>query len=312
MKKKCRILLIGGNGFIGSHLQDCLLKEEYNVRVFDRSRELFRKPLKHVDYFNGDISDICLLEKAIAGCDLVIYLAHSPAPRNDIDFFYDEASNNLEDFTKFLRVVSKSSVEKIVYFSSGGTVYGQPQEIPTPEDHQLKPISSYGAVKVAMEIYLNMYCHHHDKEYLVVRPANPYGPRQNYRGSQGVISIFMHHILNNKPLNIWGSGEIRKDYIYVEDLARATVSLMQSGVKNQVFNLGSGVGISLLEIVSLIEKVTGKLAILKKEKSLNTDIRHFILDCTKFHSFVGEKPATTGLTDGVKATYRWLKDENFK
>jgi UDP-glucose 4-epimerase len=304
--------LIGGNGFIGSHLLDCLLNKKYKVRVVDRSKELFRNSLPEVEYFYGDILDVGLLESAAEGCDIVIHLAHFLTSRDSINTFYDELFNNLNAFIGLLNVISKSSVEKIIYFSSGGTVYGQTQEITIPETHQLKPISSYGVVKVTMENYLHMYSHHHHKEYLVIRPANPYGPRQNFRYNQGVIPIFIYHILNNMPITIWGSGDNRKDYIYVKDVAKATLKLMQNGVKNQVFNIGSGVGISLLELVRLIEVVTRKQAIIEEQKSLNTDVLNFTLDCTKYQNLIGKKPASTKLIDGIKETHRWLCNEKFK
>ena len=231
------------------------------------------------------------------------------SPASSLNGSDQELFDSVGPFVKMLHCIEKSAVKRVVFFSSGGTVYGNPIQTPVPETHPLDPISPYGVAKVAMEKYLQMFCRLYNKHYLIIRPSNPYGPRQNYKGNQGVIPIFMNKILNDEPITLWGSETISKDYIFIEDLARATVTLMRADVENQIFNIGSERGASLKELVALIESVTEKKATVTVKESLNTDVTNIILDCAKYKSAVDESLCTTSLPDGMRETRRWLLNE---
>lgn len=310
-KKKIpkKVLLIGGNGFIGSHLVDNLMANDIPVRVWDKRPEMFRQPLPEVEYLYEEIVNTNCLEEAINGCDTIIYLVHSTVPANSLNSPGQELFDSVRPFVTLLQYVGKSSVEQFVYFSSGGTVYGRPKQLPVPEEHPLNPISPYGVAKVAMEKYLHMFCGLYNKKHLVIRPSNPYGPRQDYNGNQGVIPIFMNKILHDDPITLWGNGAIKKDYIFVEDLARATVKLLLKGVVDQTFNIGSGIGLSLYELISQVEMVTGKKAAMITKKAAVTDVQHIVLDCTKIRSTIGENLSLTSLAEGMKVTHRWLLND---
>lgn len=303
-----KVMLVGGNGFIGSHLTDALLSRSIAVRIFDKQPELFREPLRNVEYFFGDIADYSDFAEFANGCDTIIYLVHSFVPASVVNEAGTEFCDSLNHFIRLLHCLEKSTIEKIVYFSSGGAVYGNPQSVPVPEHHSLDPVSPYGVAKVTMEKYLQMFCRLHGKHYLIVRPSNPYGPRQNYKGNQGVIPIFMNKIIGNMPVTIWGSDTICKDYIFIKDLAESTLQLLSNNIVNQVFNIGAEAGTSLRELIALIESISGQKATITVKGSMATDVNNIILDCTKYRSVTGSDPCTTNLRDGMRETYRWLLD----
>lgn len=304
-----KVMLIGGNGFIGSHLADALLSHSIAVRIFDKQPELFRNPLREIEYFFGDITNFSALKETVNGCDTIVYLVHSFVPTSVLNKTGTEFCDSVNHFIKLLHCLEKSTIERIVYFSSGGAVYGNPQYVPVPEHHPLDPVSPYGVAKVTMEKYLQMFCRLNGKQYLIIRPSNPYGPRQNFKGNQGVIPIFMDKILNNRPVILWGCDSICKDYIFVKDLARATLELLLGDIVNHVFNIGMGAGTSLKELIALIEIITGEKATITMKQPVATDVTNIILDCTKYRSTTGSDACTTNLQDGMRETYRWLLNE---
>jgi len=300
------VLLVGGNGFIGSHLIDILLSEGYSLRVVDWRSEIFREPLPDVEY-------IYLRENAyknyldiLDGQSTLVYLAHSTFPNDSIDFFDQDIYESIIPFLELLKFIPQSDVKKIIFFSSGGAIYGVPKSIPVKEDHPLYPISTYGVSKAAMEAYLRLFCRNYEKSYLIVRPGNPFGPRQNYSGKQGVIPIFMSKIIKGEPITIWGDGSAKKDYIFVKDLAHAIISLIKSNIDNETFNISSGVGTSLKELIPQIEDVVGNKALLSYEMSRSTDVLNIVLDNSKYIKLTGDMPTSLSIEEGLVYTYNWL------
>jgi UDP-glucose 4-epimerase len=302
-----RVLVLGGNGFIGSHVVDELLIAGHEVSIFDRSPDPWRAPLANVDYFYGSFSDSALIAEALEGIDAVVHLISTTTPKtSNLDPIAD-VENNLIDTIKLLQMMHTCNIKRIIYLSSGGVIYGAPTVSPTPETHPLDPICSYGIVKVAIEKYLGMYAHLYDFKPMIIRPSNPYGPRQVHHGVQGVISTFMNQILENKKIQIWGDGTVKRDYIYITDLAKlCRVALDQDAVG--VVNAGSGKAISLNALLGLIKTEMNKDVEVVYSESRRYDIPEIALDNTKAKNMFGWQPSIK-MPAGLALYHQWLKNQ---
>ncbi len=298
-----KVLVLGGCGFIGSHLVDDLLVAGHKVHVFDRSPELYRAPLANVDYFFGDFSDSPLLAEALEGVDVVYHLISTTVPSTSNLDPISDVQGNLINMLRLLQLMVQKKINKIVYLSSGGTVYGIPDVVPIPETHPLCPICSYGVVKVAIENYLQMFHHLHGLEYIVLRASNPYGERQGHVGVQGVIGTFMRKLLADEPIEIWGDGSVVRDFIYVGDLAELCVRACDHKV-NGIFNVGSGAGNSINDIVSTLVSVTGKQMVPIYKSGRGYDVQRVVLDVQRAINTFGWIPKV-GLAEGISRSWLW-------
>ena len=299
-----KILVLGGNGFIGTHVLDELLAVGHEVRVFDRSPEAWRKPLSRVSYFLGDFSDTPLLGESLQGVDVVVHLISTTVPSTSNFDPIADIQSNLINSVRLFQLMKSAKVERIVYLSSGGTVYGIPSILPVPETHPLNPICSYGIVKVAIEKYLGMFEYLYGLKPLVIRASNPFGPRQGHQGVQGAVSTFMHKILAGEKISIWGDGKIKRDYLYVTDLARMC-RLAAESVQTGVVNAGLGKGLTLIELVQMIETATGKRADVEHIAARSYDVPEIVLDIEKAIDMFGWSPAIS-MQEGLSLQFGWM------
>lgn len=298
-------LLIGGNGFIGSHFIDELLSNNHSVRVFDIQHEKFRKPNKNVDYRISPFSNIDTLENALLDIDIVIHLASATVPSNSNDKAILEIDNILKPSLILFELLVKHKIKKIVYFSSGGAVYGNvDNNLLITEETQFNPVSSYGIIKATTEHYLNLFQNNFGLNSIIIRPSNPYGPRQNNTVSQGVISTFLRRIFNNEDLIIYGNLDIKKDYIYIDDLVKITYKLISSET-NGAFNVGSGIGTTLKDILEIVTKFNNCNSRCIIEKSLTSDVNYFVLDINKAVNVTKYLPQIN-ISEGVNLTWKWI------
>lgn len=302
-----KVLIVGGCGFIGSHMVDALVERGVQVRVLDRRPEAFRPPLPVVDYVTGDLSDQALLAEAVLGMDAVLHLASSTVPyTSNLDPVAD-ISNNLIGSVRLLEVMRTVGVRSIVYLSSGGTVYGIPRTDPVAEDHPLQPISSYGIVKTAVEKYLHMHHHLHGLRYCVLRASNPYGPRQGHAGLQGVIGTYLWKAARNEQIEIWGDGSVVRDFIHVRDLAELGARALASDVSG-TFNAGYGEGVSIAGIVHAVAAAVGRDLNPVFKPSRAFDVPRVVLDIARARSAFGWAPAI-GLEQGIAESWVWVQDQ---
>ena len=299
-------LIIGGNGFIGSHLVDKLLKEGHNVRVFDIQYERFRKPLVNVDYRISSLENNSELEDAMLEIDVVFHLASSSVPSSSNFDAIKALNNTLIPTLNVLDLAVKSEIKKIVYFSSGGAVYGHPLSAKINEEHSLKPISSYGIAKVTIEMYLSLYERMHGLKSLIIRPSNPYGSRQGNFKAQGVISTFLSKAKNNETMTVFGDGNSAKDYIYIDDLINLTTKI-SFGDNFGVFNIGSGEGTTINQIVSQIKSTTGSNLKINNVETKIYDVNNFVLNISKLRNKT-DHIEFTSLKEGIDKTWNWLKN----
>jgi UDP-glucose 4-epimerase len=303
-----RVLVLGGNGFIGSHVVDELLLTGYDVSIFDRSPDVWRAPLTNVDYYYGSFSDTSLLAEALEGVDVVMHLISTTTPKtSNLDPIAD-IQNNLIDTIKLLQIMHTSNIRRIIYFSSGGVIYGAPTVSPTPETHALEPVCSYGVVKVAIEKYLGMYAHLHGFKPMIIRPSNPYGPRQAHQGVQGVISTFMNQIIEDKKIQIWGDGEVKRDYIYITDLAKLCRMVLEQDAVG-IINAGSGSAISLNTLLELIKTELKKEVNVVYSDARKYDVPAIALDNSKARNMLGWEPSVS-MSAGLSLYHQWIKNNN--
>jgi len=198
----------------------------------------------------------------------------------------------------------KHKVRKLMFASSGGTVYGIPKRLPITEDDPTNPICSYGIVKLAVEKYLQLYHRLHGLEYVVLRISNPYGPRQDPRHVQGVVSVFAARLLENRPITIWGTGRVVRDFIHVQDLARLFYDAAVSHVTG-VFNAGSGIGVSLNDLLAMMIAQYGVQAEVNRVAARACDVPAAVLDYEKAKRVFGWTPQIS-LERGVQGVRAWI------
>jgi UDP-glucose 4-epimerase len=301
-----KFLIIGGNGFIGSHLVDFLISNNHKVIVYDIAQEKYRPPLKNVDYRINSINDLISLHDAMLDIDIVFHLASSSVPgTSNLDIISD-VNENIISSLNILNTAILSKVKKIIYFSSGGAIYS-PSINPIKEISAQFPISSYGITKCAIENYFLLYSRLYNIETLIFRPSNPFGPRQMNFNQQGVISTFLKNIYLNEPITVFGDGNSIKDYIYIDDLIKMVYNITISGFCG-IFNVGSGIGTSLNDLINKIRIITGFQPTVIYANKKSYDVSNFILDIEKAKGLLGNFEFSN-LNYGINETWNWLKNE---
>lgn len=298
--------VIGGNGFIGSHVVDRLLEDNWSVTVLDRYEERYRAPLSQVQYTIGDLGNRGVLQEILPHTDVVFHLASTTIPQSSNDAPVFDIQTNLVDTIGLLDACVHHQVKKIVFFSSGGTVYGIPKTTLVSEDHPTDPISSYGIVKLTIEKYLYLYRHLFGLSYTILRPSNPFGERQNPTGAQGVISVFLGRVVRNLPIVVLGDGKIVRDYLDVDDLANAAIKAAVKVTENSIFNIGSGVGLSLNELIESIRSVTNKAIQVNYQPARPSDVPAIVLDPRRANEELGWTP-NTSFQESVEKTWKWVR-----
>jgi len=300
-----KVLVLGGNGFIGSHLVDGLLSARHKVRVFDRGAELYRSPLPNVEYCFGDFADTPALAEALEGVDVVYHLVSTTVPStSNLDPIAD-IQGNLINTVRLLQLMVQKGVSRIVYLSSGGTVYGIPGIVPIPETHPLRPICSYGVIKVAIENYLFMYQSLHGLQPVVLRASNPYGERQGHAGVQGVIGTFLNKVKSSEPIEIWGDGSVVRDFIHISDLTNLCIKAGTSDYCG-ILNAGSGVGYSIRDVLMIVSRATETDIEPIYRQGRAYDVPSIVLDISKATNELDWRPDIK-LLDGVSSTWQWMK-----
>lgn len=301
-----KVLVLGGSGFIGSHVVDALLAAGHAVRVFDRAPERYRAAPDAVDFVQGNLSDTSMIAEALAGIDMVFHLVSTTVPATANMDPVADIQGNLIATVRLLELMRGHGIDRLLYLSSGGTVYGAPTQDPVPETHALKPISSYGIVKVAIESYLAMEAHMHGLRPVILRPSNPYGPRQGHGGVQGVIGTYMRCLADGEPMQLWGDGSVVRDFIHVRDLARLCVICAEQDVTG-TFNAGAGTGHSMRQIIDGIAEVSGMPVEPVMKPGRAFDIPRVVLDIEQTTKATGWCPEI-GFQDGLTETWDWVKE----
>lgn len=285
MSKGKHVLVLGGAGFLGRHLCKKLVDTGYKVSCIDlqipEPKGIIHSVFDKIEWYKGSLSDRKLVTKALTGVDVVFHLVSStiPATSNN-DLVFDLASN-VETTLQLLEIIKETDVRKVVFVSSGGTVYGVPSSIPISEEHETNPICGYGIHKLAIEKYLFLYQHNYGLDYCVLRLSNPYGTEQISERVQGVIGNFIYKTVMDETMDIWGDGSVVRDFIYIDDVVSAFLSAMHYSGNQRIFNIGSGEGHTLKDIIMTIEKLSGSIVSVTYSPSRQVDVPLNILDISK-------------------------------
>ncbi len=303
------VLVTGGAGFIGSHVVEELVDRGYDVTVVDNLRNGDPDNLSNVsdeiNFKRMDVTDPVALGSVMSDVDVVIHLAAQTNVRYSMECPWDDMRANVVGTLNVAVQAARHGVERIVYSSSGGAVYGEPRYLPVDEEHPTEPVSNYGVSKLTGEHYLRVQAEEAGFDYVVLRYANVYGPRQDPSGEAGVIPIFLERALRGEPLIVFGDGEQTRDFVYVEDVARVTADCVEKG--EGVYNIGTGKETSVNEIVDMVRAVVGKDVEVVYEDPRPGEVRRIYLDVSKAEEELGFKPEV-GLKEGIRRTFEWLKE----
>ncbi len=285
------ILIIGGSGFVGINVVKNLLISNHNLFILSRHEviEEFRG-IANIKFFKGKINQIDFIKKIINEnkIKIILHLATNLIPASSKQEFDYEMYNIILPTFKLIEFISSNGL-KIIFFSSGGTVYGNANK-KIIENHSLDPINFYGFSKLLIENYIKFISNQNNLRYVILRPSNIYGKYQKLNSKKGFISVALSKLLSDEPIEIWGDGQTIRDYIYVEDIANVVEIIISNNIENKIFNVGCGVGHSLLQVIELLEiNLNLKAKIIFKEKR-KVDSSKIILDIEFLKSFINFQP----------------------
>ncbi len=308
-----RVLLLGGAGFIGSHLATALsLRGEHAVSVLEpTSASIDRIQHLPIHLYRGSLSDTELLESILVQEDIqaVIHLVSTLVPGCGFTDFEKEFEQVVAPSIRLMELCSKHHV-KLVYFSSGGTVYGERSTFePFTEKDTLAPISHYGWSKQMMEESIRYMHRTQGLRYLILRPSNAYGPGQNLHGRQGLIAVALGKALRKEAVSVWGDGIAVRDYIYIDDLVQATLSLLgKEAAFDKTFNVGSGVGYSVNDILRILKEVSGLEVSINYLPARQEDVSHVVLAIDRIREMIDFQPI--GIQEGIRRFASFVMDGN--
>jgi UDP-glucose 4-epimerase len=303
-----RCLVLGGGGFLGGHLVEALQTEGFKVRVFDRvpRRATAARIDPETDWYEGDFGNRGDVDASLKECDVAFHLVATTLPRSSNEDPVHDLESNLVPTVRFLEAAVERGVKKVVFASSGGTVYGIPQTVPIAENHPTRPLCSYGIHKLAIEQYLHLYHTLYGLRYCVLRLANPFGERQRSDASQGAVAVFLDQALRGDKITVWGDGCAVRDYVYVGDVARAFCLAATHESAAGVFNVGSGEGHSVNDLLAAIERLLGRDVPRRYTQGRAFDVPVNVLDVGLADRGLGWRPRLT-FQEGLERTLRWLQ-----
>lgn len=306
-----KYIVFGGGGFIGSHIADKLLQAGHSLRIFERPRvPLYRKfrDDEDVEWITGDILNLHDVTEAMQGVDAVFHLVSTTLPKNSNDDPIYDVQSNVVASLQILNVMVALKIPRIIFISSGGTVYGTPVSLPIDESHPTNPHVSYGITKLTIEKYLLLYERLHGIKSIILRVSNPFGERQRVETAQGAIGVFMSRALQGVAVDIWGDGSVVRDYIYVADVAEAFVKALDYSGKFSIFNIGSCSGVSLIQIIEKLERIFGLVIKRNYQPGRPYDVPVNILSNQLASQELGWVP-NISLDEGLILTSAWMKNE---
>jgi len=303
-----RILVLGGSGFLGSHIVDKFLAERHDVTVYDLYPERFRRSPRGIKFFTGDFGNVGALSELIAtGFDGVIHCVSTTTPKSSNESPEFDIQSNVIGTLNLLDICVRHGIGKLVFLSSGGTIYGDIGDAAlVDESHPVRPMCSYGVSKLSIEHYLDVYRHLRGLDYVALRLSNPYGERQSPLRALGALTVFLHRTLKKQGVEVWGDGSVTRDFIYVGDVANA-VYLAAVNPISGIYNVGTGTGLSLRDILTHIAQVVGIEPCVTWLAPRSFDVPRIVLDTTKLRHATNWN-SVTSLDDGIAITAKWLQN----
>lgn len=306
---KC--LVLGANGFLGSHIVDSLIYHHHTVRAFDRFRDRAIRFVenKNIHKVTGDFLNRHDIRSALHGVEYVFHFISTTTPVTAEDDPLIDIDTNIRMSVELFDECVKQKVKKIIFPSTGGAIYGiNAGNVPISEEVTPQPISPYAIGKLTIEHYLRYFERKHDLSSVTFRISNVFGERQVSNSKQGVIPIFLEHIAKHEPITVLGDGSMVRDYIYVQDVADMIVRSFEH-TKHSLYNLGSGHGVTINELNKKIQKIIGKPFAIIHKPNLRTFVDRIVLDASRFQEEFDMRPQTS-LEQGLKKTWKYVKDRS--
>lgn len=305
------IALIGGGGFIGINLANYFIANNYNVLIINRS-EIDNRKLNSskIDKKLLDVNKTSRLIDALTGYENIVWLVNDLVPNASLDSLVDDFTFNVHPLIRFLEFSDKlNSLKRFVFISSGGTIYGDsPNRIHLKEDFPTKPISAYGLSKIVSEHYIKFITIRSTFESIILRPSNVYGTFQSLKKPQGIVGYAFNALIKNQSIELYNDGEVTRDFIHVNDLAEAIKCCIESKYeesKVEIYNVGSEIGFTIREIISLINHISGEKIKTDSKPSRSIDVNYNVLDTSKFRNCFGWKPKIT-IENGLYEVWQWV------
>ncbi len=303
--------LVVGGGFLGSHVAGLLASEGHRVTIYSRSFNEWlvredRSSAGSIELVEGEVPPGAALRELIDASDIVFYLSGSSTPAMAQTDPGGSIKSLVVPAAALIDLMRISSTRRVVVASSGGTVYGAVEDLPTAESYPTRPISLHGVNSLTVERYAMFFADQHGLEPVILRYSNPYGPGQLARRGQGVIAAWCEAIAHDEEIVLYGDASTRRDFIYVEDAAAATVAAGFGAPAPGIYNVGAGRCWPLHEVLSIIEAVAGESAKVRRLPDRKIDVRATQLACDLLQSETGWTPQTS-IEDGIRASWEWVK-----
>lgn len=302
-----KVLVTGGAGFIGSHVVDECIKKNYEVVIVDNLSTGKKENINpHSKFYECDITNsetIRILKKEMP--NYIIHHAAQISVSKSVRAPFEDARANIMGTLRILEFARLNGVKKIIFASSGGTIYGEPNKFPITEEFKFEPYSPYGISKMVIEYYLRFYYKEYKLPYISLRYSNVYGPRQDPHGEAGVVAIFAKSMLSGITPTINGDGKYIRDYIYCGDVVNANLIALKSDVVGG-FNIGTGIGTDVNELYKKLDKIIGFKDKPKYGPARAGDLRKNILSFDKAKKILRWNPVIL-LNEGLKKTVEYFK-----
>jgi UDP-glucose 4-epimerase len=309
LSPKVSVCLVVGGGFLGSHVAHQLAAQGQTVIVYSRSFNewLLRQDRSdggHIELAEGELPAGAGLPDLIDAADIVFYMAGTSTPAMAQTDPGGSIITSVVPAAAVLDLMRRTSTRRIVLASSGGTVYGAVTQLPTSEDHPAKPISLHGHNSLTVERYAMFFAEQYGFEPVIIRYSNPYGPGQLARRGQGVIAAWCEALAHDETITVYGDGRVKRDFVFVEDAATATVLAGLHGKQQAIYNVGSGESLSLQSLLETVERLSERRAKIRRVTARPVDVPVTQLDCTRIRRDLGWEPTTT-LENGIRASWSW-------
>lgn len=302
-----RILVTGGTGFIGRHLVQRLTAEGHEVRVMSRGLHGAEPLPAGVGYFRGDFTHDEDVLAALEGIDHVYHLAVTTFPGASNEKMQFDARTNLLGSLSLMEQAAVCGVQRFVFVSSGGTVYGPTAAEAVGETQATEPSSAHGVSKLAVEKYLEVVRRHYGMEYRVARGANPFGEGQQPGRGQGFIATALGRVARGEAVEVWGDGSVVRDYVYIGDFVEALQLMLDDEGPYRVYNVGSGAGRSIKGVVTLLQAVTGEEVQVRYVPGRPADVPYNCLNISRIQEALGWQPRTP-IQVGIARTWAWVRE----
>jgi len=303
-----RVLVTGGAGFIGSQIADAYLEAGHDVAVLDNLSTGLRENLNQdAAFYDVDLTDQEGVIRAMSEFqpEAVNHQAAHLSVSESVEHPQFTAKTNILGFLNLMEAGRKHGLKRVVAASTGGALYGDTDVIPTPETHPTRPVSPYGVSKLSMEQYLHYYNVGYGLEWVTLRYANVYGPRQNPQGETGVIAVFLDRMGTGKQPVIFGDGTQTRDYVYVDDVVQANLAALTNG--REAYNIGTGLETDVNTVFEALQQAMGTEFPEQHGDPRPGEQQRSCLDASRARSELGWQP-TVSFKEGVAQTVEWFRN----